>query len=133
VAKRQHKPLNPFIYPGPAPVENSIGREEVLHSLLSYIATGQNMAVVGEPNIGKSSLLRHLAECDDCHARLGEKAARTVFVFRDCHLLPGSFTPAGFWRQVLAHVWESCPDEQVRQVVDWAATKGEFGSAGVAE
>jgi hypothetical protein len=120
--------LNPFIYPGPVPVERFVGREEELHSLLSRIATGQNTAVVGEPNIGKSSLLKYLYECDDCHARLGEKAARTVFVFQDCHLLPGSLTPAGFWRQVLAHVWETCPDETVRGAVDWAATKGEFGS-----
>jgi len=120
--------LNPFIYPGPVPVENFVGREEVLHSLLSRIATGQNTAVVGEPNIGKSSLLKHLAECEACHARLGRRADKTLFVFQDCHLLPGSFTPAGFWRQVLAHVWDACPDEPVRGVIDWAATKGEFGS-----
>jgi len=120
--------LNPFIYPGPVPVESFVGREEALHSLLSRVATGQSTAVVGEPNVGKSSLLKHLAESDDCHARLGKKAAKTIFVFQDCHLLPGSFTPAGFWRQVLSHVWRSCPDDEVRQVVDWAATKGEFGS-----
>jgi len=120
--------LNPFIYPGPVSAEKFVGREEALQSLLSRIATGQNTAVVGEPNIGKSSLLKHLVECDECHARLGEKAAKTIFVFQDCHLLPGSFTPAGFWRQVLSHVWESCPDRTVCQIVDWAATKGEFGA-----
>ena len=53
--------LNPFIYPGPVPAENFVGREEELHSLLSRVATGQNTAVVGEPNIGKSSLLKHPA------------------------------------------------------------------------
>lgn len=120
--------LNPFIYPGPVPAGKFVGREEALHSLLSRVATGQSTAVVGEPNVGKSSLLKYLAECKDCHARLGKKAAKTIFVFQDCHLLPGSFTPAGFWRQVLSHVWKSCPDDEVRQVVDWAATKGEFGS-----
>ena len=42
--------LNPFIYPGPVPADNFIGREEALHSLLSRMATGQNTSVVGEPN-----------------------------------------------------------------------------------
>jgi hypothetical protein len=120
--------LNPFIYPGPVPLDRFVGREEEIHSLLSRIATGQNTALVGEPNVGKSSLLKHLAECPDCHRRLGEQADRTIFVFQDCHLLPGSFTSADFWRQVLAHLWEGCPDGEVRQIVNWAATKGEFGS-----
>lgn len=105
-----------------------MGREEEIHSLLFRLATGQNTAVVGEPNIGKSSLLEYLAENKDCRARLGEQAARTVFASQDCHMLPGDFTPADFWRQVLGDVWDACPDETVRRVVDWAATKGEFGS-----
>jgi hypothetical protein len=120
--------LNPFIYPGPVPAERFVGREVAIYALLSRVATGQNTAVVGEPNIGKSSLLKYLIECDDSRAPLGDKAARMVFVFQDCHLLPGSFTPPSFWRQVLAHVYDSCADEQVRQVIDWAATQGEFGS-----
>jgi hypothetical protein len=123
----QHR-LNPFIYPGPVPTVNFFGREEAIHSLLSRIATGQNTAVVGEPNIGKSSLLKHLVECEECHARLEEQASRTLFVFQDCHLLPGSFTPADFWRQILTEVRLSCSDEHICQAVDWAATKGEFGS-----
>jgi hypothetical protein len=120
--------LNPFIYPGLVPVERFVDREEELHALLSRVATGQNTALVGEPHIGKSSLLKHLAECPNCHERLGHWAGKAIFVFQDCHLLPGSFTPPGFWRQILSHVWEVCPDEQVREVVDWAATSGEFGS-----
>jgi hypothetical protein len=120
--------LNPFIYPGLVPVDNFVNREEALHSLLSRIATGQNTAIVGQPHIGKSSLLRHLEECPNCRDRLGGKAAKPLFVFQDCHLLPGSATPAGFWQQVLANAWELCADEPVREVVNWAATKGEFGS-----
>jgi hypothetical protein len=120
--------LNPFIYPGPVPLDRFVGREEEIHSLLSRIATGQNTALVGEPNVGKSSLLKHLAECPKCHDRLGEQAARTLFVFQDCHLLPGTFLPADFWRQVLSEIRLACPDPTIRQAVDWAATKGEFGS-----
>jgi hypothetical protein len=119
--------LNPFIYPGPVPLERFVGREEEIHSLLSRIATGQNTALVGEPNVGKSSLLKKLAECPDCHRRLGKQADRTLFVFQDCHLLPGSATPARFWEQVFSDVWEGCADEQVRSVVNWAAEKREFG------
>jgi len=120
--------LNPFIYPGPVGLGSFSNREEEILSLLSRIATGQNTALVGEPNIGKSSLLQHLLECEDCHERLGRGAARTVFVFQDCHLLPQAYTPADFWQQVLVHVREACNDEPVREVLDWADTRGEFGN-----
>jgi len=120
--------LNPFIYPGPVPLDRFVGREQEIHALLSRIATGQNTALVGEPNMGKSSLLQKLAECPDCHGRLGEQAERTIFVFQDCHLLPGSFAPADFWQQVLSEIHLGCPDPNIRRAVDWAATKGEFGS-----
>jgi hypothetical protein len=120
--------LNPFFYPGPVPPSRFVGRQEELQSIISRIATGQNTSVVGVPNIGKSSLLRCLAENQTSHAQLGSKAANTIFVFQDCHLLPGSFTPSGFWRQILAYVWTSCPDDEVRQAVNWAGSKHEFGS-----
>jgi hypothetical protein len=116
--------LNPFFYPGPVPPARFVGREEEIYACLSRIATGQNTAVVGEPNIGKSSLLQHLA---DSHERLDEQAARTVFVFSDCHLLPSAFAPADFWRQALAPLWERCTDGEVRPVVDWAVQKGGLG------
>ncbi len=113
--------LNPFIYPGPVPVEKFGGREEEIYSLITRIVTRQNTAVVGEPHIGKSSLLKYLAESDDCRAQLvGYKAAKTIFVFLDCHLLPGSFTPTDFWRRVLTHVSKSCSDKQVRDSVNSA-------------
>ena len=78
--------LNPFIYPGPVPVDKLVDREEEIHSLLSRIATGQSTALVGEPNVGKSSLLKKLAECPDCRDRLGEQAARTLQVREYVHL-----------------------------------------------
>jgi hypothetical protein len=112
--------LNPFIYPGPVPVDKFVGREEEINSLLNRIATGQNTAVVGEPHIGKSSLLKCLAESEDCRARLGNKAAKTLFVFLDCHLLPSNFTPTDFWGRNLAVVSESCSDKQVRDDVNLA-------------
>ncbi len=123
-----HIALNPFIYPGPVPVERFVDREAALRTLLSRIATGQNTAIVGPPHIGKSSLLRYLAQAPVCRERLGAQAAQTLFVFQDCHLLPGSAAPDGFWRQVLAEIWERCDDEAVRRIVDWAVNRGELGS-----
>ena len=36
--------FNPFIYPGPVPVERFVDREAALHTLLSRIATGLRRA-----------------------------------------------------------------------------------------
>lgn len=120
--------LNLFIYPGPVSAESFIDRQLEVHALFSRIATGQNSALVGEPRIGKSSLLRYIAHQKVRNEWLGTQADKTLFAFQDCHLLPSRSTPVDFWRQALVPVRESCPDEQVRQVVDWAATTGEFGS-----
>jgi len=46
----------------PFPVDRFIGRREEVSALVSLVADhGQSRTVVGEPRIGKTALLHHLA------------------------------------------------------------------------
>ncbi len=49
--------INPFIYGKPVSKEHFMGRKDVLQTLISRILTGQSSAIIGEPHIGKTSLL----------------------------------------------------------------------------
>jgi len=53
--------LNPFIYGNPVPVTQHVNRQRELRTLFSRLQRGESTAIVGEPRIGKTSLLRCLA------------------------------------------------------------------------
>jgi len=54
--------LNPFLYGTPVPPSRHIGRRDAVRTLLSRLYNGESTAIVGEPHIGKSSLLRCIAD-----------------------------------------------------------------------
>ena len=105
--------LNPFLYGNPVPPARHVGRQAAVQTLFSRLHNGESTAVVGEPHIGKSSLLRYVADEGVRVQWLGETASKYVFTEIDCHMLPHDFTPADFWRQALATLPQAVPDEAV--------------------
>ena len=94
--------LIPFIYGKPVPWDHFIGREGTLQLIFSNILNGQSTAVVGEPHMGKSSVLQFLNSERARAAFLPESARRWMFIDLDCHNLNDRhYQPANFWKQVL--------------------------------
>ena len=105
--------LNPFLYGKPVPPARFVGRRDAVRTLFSRLYNGESTAIVGEPHIGKSSLLRYVMD-DDVRAQwLDNVAPNHFFPEIDYHMLPRSHTPADFWRQALAALSLAVPDEAV--------------------
>jgi hypothetical protein len=96
--------LNPFLYGKPVPSDRHTGRRTEIRTLFSRLANGESSAIVGEPHIGKSSLVRYL--CDDavrCEW-LGKVSEQQICIEIDCEMLPANFAPNDFWQIVIARV-----------------------------
>ncbi len=95
--------INPFIAGPPVQGMYFINRERDLHIILERLihpTTPQSTVVVGQPHVGKSSLLLRLTDATFQHQRLLN--ASWVVVYCDLHMIPLDYTPAAFWGEVLA-------------------------------
>ncbi len=50
--------LNPFLYGRPVPPSRFVGRKEAVRAIFGRTYNGESTVIVGQPHIGKSSLLR---------------------------------------------------------------------------
>lgn len=118
--------LNPFLYGKPVPPAQHVGRRIEIRTLFSRLANGESSAIVGEPHIGKSSLLRYLADENVRREWLGKVSEQQLRIEIDCQLLAANFTPNDFWQQVIAKVREIADDEVKQQCV--IVAQNNFGS-----
>lgn len=93
--------VNPFIYDRPVPPLSFFGRRDMLRAVFSKLYTGQSVAILGEPHIGKSSLLNYLADEAVRERWLSGAPAWYFFTMVDCQAIPAEATPADFWREAL--------------------------------
>ncbi|MBN2393168.1 MAG: AAA-like domain-containing protein [Anaerolineae bacterium] len=89
--------ISPFFYGNPVPHDQFFGRGREVRRIVGRIASGQSTAIVGEPRVGKTSLLIYLAAPKRRGALYGESATNLIFSFVDIHTLGGSFNQAQFW------------------------------------
>src|SRR5688572_136392 len=94
--------MNRLIRRPPFPSDRFIGRRRELDELISRILHhGQSAAVIGEPRIGKTSLLKHLTS----PAALGEippsSPWRLLVSHVNAHSLEADFNQARFWSDVV--------------------------------
>lgn len=90
-----------FVYGRPVVPAEFLDREASLRTLFNRLRHNESTAVVGEPHVGKTSLLMKLADPATQREYLGEEAERTVFSFIDLHPIGGDFTPSAFWKEAL--------------------------------
>jgi hypothetical protein len=81
-------PLNPFLYGKPVPPVRHVGRQDKVRTLFSRLYNGESTAIVGEPHIGKSSMLRYMADEGVRAQWLSEAEAK--YLFTEVRLLPFS-------------------------------------------
>jgi tRNA A-37 threonylcarbamoyl transferase component Bud32 len=111
--------LNPFLYGTPVSLHRFENRDRELRIIFSRLRNDECTAIVGEPHIGKTSLLHYIAHSKTNQVWLGTDAARYLFTELDCHQMPSSQRgPAHFWRQVLAPVRDIPPAKPVRRRLD---------------
>jgi hypothetical protein len=97
---------NPFIY-GRAmrPVE-FLNREDELRTVFNRLRNGESTAIVGEPHIGKSSLLLKLADERTQQDYLKDDAQFLLVSYLDLHTVDDNYNPGAFWEEALEPLWE---------------------------
>jgi 3',5'-cyclic AMP phosphodiesterase CpdA len=80
----------------PFPVDRFIGGDAVVADVLSHVASGESAAILGEPRVGKTALLRHLAGSAVLAAEPDLLVAHV-----DAHALDAPFDRTRFWTAAL--------------------------------
>jgi hypothetical protein len=93
--------VSPFIYGRPVRPGEFLNRESELRTIFNRLRNGESTAVVGEPHIGKTSLLLQLADEATQQAYLGDDARCLVVSPLDLHPIGSDYTPVAFWEEVL--------------------------------
>jgi hypothetical protein len=93
-----------FIHGRPVRPGEFLNREAELRTIFNRLRNGESTAVVGEPHIGKTSLLLQLADEGTQRAYLGEDARRLVVSLIDLHPISNDYTPVAFWEEALEPV-----------------------------
>lgn len=92
-----------------------IGRKTELQIIFGRMQTGHSVAIVGEMKMGKSTLLRKIADKKIQKEYLGDFSDRLITVLLDIDVdgLRESFNPIGFWRRIFDLVRDSAGDEDI--------------------
>lgn len=94
---------NPFIPFQIATGEGFVNRAVEIQTIMERLAKGASSAIVGNPHIGKSSLLRRLYDPEITRPFLAQPESY-FFVESDFQLLKSNHTPNDFWRPVLEQI-----------------------------
>jgi len=93
---------NPFFYGSIVEPTQFLNRRKPLRRTISRILNqGQSTAIVGEPRMGKSSLLDYLIFPQNLKDLYGKDADRFFFNLIDVQMLGGQISQAQFWEKAL--------------------------------
>lgn len=112
---------SPFIYGRPVRSGEFLNRESDLRTIFNRLRNGESTTVVGEPHIGKSSLLLQLADEATQRAYLGDDARCLVVSPLDLHPIGSGYTPAAFWEEALEPLQERPGDAATARRLKQAA------------
>jgi hypothetical protein len=93
--------LNPFIYSRSLNPSEFDGRRSELNKILGRLATGQSVAVVGQPHIGKTSLLEYIHDNATRQANFGNQFDNFAFTLMDMLAAQSLKSPKDFWQYAL--------------------------------
>jgi len=94
--------LSPFIYGRSLSPAEFAGRRVELNRVASRLSTGQSIAVIGQPHIGKTSLLEFISDASARRKQFEGRFESNFFVFLDVLAAHGIRMQADFWKYVLA-------------------------------
>lgn len=99
--------MNPFVYGTPVDSAKFLNHSRILRQIVNRILNrGQSSAIIGNPNMGKSSLLMYLADPDNSVDLYRQNNQKLFFNLIDSQLLAGQFSQAEFWQEALRPIQE---------------------------
>ncbi len=93
--------LNPFIYSRSLAPAEFEGRRLELKKIMGRLATGQSVAVIGQPNIGKTSLLGFINDNNARQLHFEDQFDQHSFSFVDILAIQNIQSPKDFWKHAL--------------------------------
>ncbi len=115
---------NPFVYGRPVRPARFLDRETGLRTIFNRLRNEESTAIVGEPHIGKSSLLLKLADEATQQYYLGDDAQKIVTCSMDMQPISSDYTPDDFWDEVLEPLRELSDDAAIAQRVEQVVQSG---------
>lgn len=122
--------LNPFIYGKPVPADRHINREQALRTIFSRVRNKESTAIVGEPQIGKTSLLKYVLYESTLKTWLKEDANHLIPVEIDIYAgwLSPEKKPIDFWRFIFEIIEQNLEEGSLKNGIK-ALRANQFGSA----
>ncbi len=94
--------LSPFIYGRSLLPAEFSGRPNELNRVGGRLAKGQSVAVVGQPHVGKTSMLKYIHNAEARRRQYGEGFAKDFFVYVDMLAAQSIRMQGDFWKHVLS-------------------------------
>jgi len=95
-----------FIYGRPVQPDEFLNRETELSTIFNRLRNSESSAIVGEPHIGKTSLLYKLADEATQQQYLENKAKGVTLSSLNLHTIDNDYTPVLFWEEALEPLLE---------------------------
>ncbi|HKZ69125.1 MAG TPA: ATP-binding protein [Anaerolineales bacterium] len=108
--------INPFIYSRAVTPAEFLGRETELRRLFSRLATGQSTAIIGQPHVGKTSMLNYVMEPSSRQSWFGPEFDRDLFRVLDAQMLRSVETQAEFWNHALKPLADAIEREPLKDL-----------------
>lgn len=90
-----------FIYGRPVRLKEFLGRESEIQTIFNRLRNRESTAIVGEPHIGKTSLLLRIADRNTQELFLQSDSRKIITVFIDLQPISADYTGSDFWKEAL--------------------------------
>jgi nucleoside phosphorylase len=126
------KPLsmpNPFVNGHPVISDEFVNRDKELRTVFNRIRHGESTAILGEPNIGKTSFLLRLADKKAQLHYLDADVQGLVFTYLDLHYIDNDFSPAVFWEKAIEPLRKLSYEADIALLLEQFARVGYAGES----
>jgi hypothetical protein len=98
---------NPFICGEPVQYKHFIGRDNEIRRLEDWIDKGSSAVIVGDPRIGKTSLLKYLTATQRSRNLSNDLKSKLWFQYIDFQCTNKDCKPSDFWRIAITKLYET--------------------------
>lgn len=107
------KSKNPYIAGPVVDVPNFIGRQREINSILSSTENRLSVCVIGDPHIGKSSLLHYIRNNQNLNS-----AGKNAYILRDGLSLETQSSHIKFWQSIFAEVSSKIESKSLKRTIN---------------